>query len=147
MTIVLDSSLFLFAFRNHKLKWLAEWLKTGEDFSTCDIVVAEIKSGVLGVGKPETRARQMLWFQETFSVIPSRDLNRSLCDVASELCGSARRNGFSATIDDAFIGATAKELNAQVATANVKHFEQLGVEAFNPFLENQLEKRKDKAES
>jgi predicted nucleic acid-binding protein len=135
-TVIIDSSLFITAFRERKDAQLTSFLTSDKhDIGTCDIVRVEIKSGILGTKNEETRRKQELWYRQMFEAIPSRPLDWQLCETAADLAGRARRNGYQASIDDAFIAATACEVNGSVATANLSHFQQLGVEAFNP-LEN-----------
>ena len=55
-----------------------------------------------------------------------------LCETALELASQAKRKGFQPDIPDALIAAAAFEVGGRVATMNRKHFEQLGVDAFNP---------------
>ena len=132
MIVCLDSAAIIGAFRSRKTESLEAWLEKQEGVITCDVVRAEIRSGILGTSNQETRDLQESWYQDTFAVIPSRQMDRPLCEQAAILAGAARRNGYQARIDDALVAAAAKAAGAIVATANVKHFEQLGVEAVNP---------------
>jgi hypothetical protein len=130
--VCLDRAAIIGAFRSRKMESLESWLEKQEGVITCDLVRAEIRSGILGTSNQETCDRQESWYQDTFAVIPSRQMHRPLCEQAAILAGAARRTGHRAKVDDALVAAAAKAAGAIVATANVKHFEQLGVEAVNP---------------
>ena len=132
MIVCLDSAAIIGAFRARRVKDLEAWLERQEGVITCDLVRAQIRSGILGTSNQQTRDRQESWYLDTFAVIPSLQMDRPLCEQAAILAGAARRNGYQAKIDDALVAAAAKSAGATVATANVKHFEQLGVAAVNP---------------
>ncbi len=134
--ILLDSAFIIGAFRAKKRDWLDKWLQQTPDVMTCDLVIAEIKSGALGIADGERRKNQLRWFEDTFGDMDSRGLDSVLCDKAAELAGQARRNGFATRLDDALVAAAALAADATVATSNVRHFEQLGVHAFNPLSEH-----------
>ena len=134
--ILVDSSVFISAFRTKKRQWLGKWIKDSGNVITCDLVRAEIKSGVLACADDVRRKSQLRWFETVFKDMDSRGLDRVLCDKAAELAGQARRNGFATRLDDALVAAAALAADAKVATSNVRHFEQLGVHAFNPLSEH-----------
>ena len=132
MIVCLDSAAIITAFRNQQRHLLAAWIAQQEAAMTCDLVRAEIRSGILGTSNQQTRDAQECWYAVALAELPSRQLDRPLCEQAAILVGSARRKGYHARIDDALVAAAALEAGATVATTNVKHFEQLGVAAVNP---------------
>jgi predicted nucleic acid-binding protein len=132
MIVCLDSAALIDAFRNGRTDELIDWLAGQDGVLTCDLVRAEIRSGILGTANARTRESQELWYADTIAQVPSRQLDRELCDQAAILCGAARRKGFQARIDDALVAAAAQAAGATVATANVAHFDHLGVPAVNP---------------
>lgn len=91
MIVCLDSALLIAAFRTRRTDQLLDWLAEQEGVLTCDLVRAEIRSGILGTANPETREAQESWYADTIAVIPSRQVDRELCDQAAILCGAAER--------------------------------------------------------
>jgi predicted nucleic acid-binding protein len=131
MKVCLDSAVLIAAFRSRRMERLLDWLAEHE-VVTCDLVRAEVRSGILGTANPRTRESQEAWYADTLALVPSRQLDRPLCEQAAILCGAARRQGYQARIDDALVAAAAADAGATVVTTNVSHFEQLGVPAENP---------------
>ncbi|MCX7790151.1 MAG: type II toxin-antitoxin system VapC family toxin [Chloroflexaceae bacterium] len=132
MKVCLDSAILITAFRARRVPELLDWLSE-HDVMTCDLVRAEIRSGILGTANARTREAQEAWYADTLARVPSRQLDRALCEQAAILCGSARRRGYQARIDDALVAAAAQDAEATVVSSNVSHFEQLGVPVVNPF--------------
>ncbi len=131
MKVCLDSSILIAAFRSRQVLRLLDWLMEHE-VMTCDLVRAEVRCGILGTANPVTREAQEAWYADTLARVPSRQLDRPLCEQAAILCGAARRKGYQARIDDALVAAAAAAEQATVLTTNVRHFEHLGVAAKNP---------------
>ena len=131
-TVVIDSALFVLALRTRRMEELFNLLEGIESLSTCDIVKVEVKSGVIAPKSEQTRKVQMEWYLGMFEEMPSRTMDWDLCETAIELAAQARRKGFQVKADDALVAAAAVKLGAEVATANVAHFTQMGLQAFNP---------------
>lgn len=131
MRVCLDSSILIAAFRSRAMVSLLDWIAPHE-LMTCDLVRAEVRSGILGTANARIREAQEAWYADTLAQVPSRQLDRPLCEQAAILYGAARRKGFQARIDDALIAAAAADAGATALTTNTKHFEQLGVPALNP---------------
>ena len=123
MNVIIDSSI-LIDFTRSKKGYLPEILALKTDLFIPTVVVAELWSGKSMSDKKEANIVEKML--RGFKVV---DLNK---DIAKMTGGLLRTNQVSQAFD-AVIAATALYLDAELATANKKHFEKVrGLKLFNP---------------
>lgn len=115
------------------LSWLAQ-LVEDETFVSV-IFVAELRYGIERL--PSGRRRE--YFASRLQVLLERFASRLLPvnqDVAhawGEMTAQQQARGLELSVMDGFLAATAKVHGLTLATRNVRDFQMLGIEVFNPW--------------
>ena len=114
------------------------WLdsKPSESIWTTSITVFEIRLGLEILNNGQRKQR----LQEAFEAalreeLSGRILNfdEAAADEVAVLAGEKRRFGRSIEIRDAMICGIARARRAEIATRDIKHFDDVGVSVINPW--------------
>jgi len=102
------------------------------------VTAAEIGAGVAKLRRSgaDRRAQSLsLWFERIVTAYGERVLTFDLlaAQIAGDLSDAAVARGHAPGFADVAIAATAKAHRLTVLTANVRHFEPLGADVFDPF--------------
>jgi len=102
------------------------------------VTAAEIGAGVARLRRSgaDRRAQSLtVWFDRIVTAYGERVLTFDLraAQIAGELSDEALARGHAPGFADVAIAATAKAHRLTVLTANVRHFEPLGADVFDPF--------------
>jgi len=117
---------------------VATWFRQhSEALFISTITVAEIEAGIAKLRRlgADRRASQLrAWFDRILAEYADRVLSFDLgaARIAGTLIDSARAGGRHPGAADISIAAIARSQGLTVLTANLRHFEPLGVEVINP---------------
>jgi toxin FitB len=124
--------------RAHPQPSVSRWLDTADDEQLYLSVISlgEILKGitVLPASKRRNGLQQWLdeilrpWFEDR--ILP---VNETIAEQWGLLAGQCKLKGRQLKVADGFIAATALEHDLIVVTRNVRDFEGLGIEVFNPW--------------
>ena len=130
MRILIDTSLLVEGER--RSFDLGKWVVAGNhEVFICDATVAEYIAGkpLKDAGKEQ---RWQNYWDSFVSQLDSVPLDAQVCEKAGELLAEARRAGKTVPLGDGLHAAVAELEDLIVATADIDHFEALGVRALNP---------------
>jgi toxin FitB len=120
----------------HVVKWLAE---TAEDSVFLSVMTfAEIRLGIEEMAAGRHRERLASWLEVE---LPARFEGRILgVDLAvagawGTLMAQSNKTGFNLSVMDAFFAGTAGAHGLTLVTRNTRHFERLGTDVINPWVE------------
>jgi toxin FitB len=134
MTWLADSNLICESTKSQPSESACRWLEENDAEVVVDaIVLGEIWHGIVSL--PDGRKRRDLetWFtrlRQSVSCLPWTD---ETSVVWGELCRDVRCRGFTVSVKDTMIAATAKRHGLTVATRNADDFTRCGVKVINPF--------------
>jgi toxin FitB len=136
--IVLDSNVVSELMKSTPDTGVTNWLTAcpGDQLATTSITVAEIGAGIEVMPQgARKRGLQALWFQLLADGFGDRvySFDRDAATVYGELFALRRRAGKPGSPFDLQIVSIARTRGCSVATRNVKHFEDCGVEVINPW--------------
>ena len=89
------------------------------------VTVVELTHGIYRVRNDGERARRSAYVEGVFATLIVYPLNLEIGRLAGKIEGEAAARGIAIAFEDLTIGATALSLNFEVATLNLKHFEQI----------------------
>jgi toxin FitB len=118
---------------------LLAWLRANEERLFLSAVTAlELEAGLIKLGRmePGTRQEQLArWFAAILTFYGERILAFDLrvVRVASALTDRGKAKGKYPGLADVMIAATAVVHGLTLVSSNLKHFEPLGIETFDPF--------------
>ena len=118
---------------------LAEWLEAHSDNLFLSVIsIVEIEAGIRKLQRTGNKARAELladWIERILGAYSERVLAFDLAAgrVAGELSDRARAAGASPGFADIAIAATAQRYDLMLLTANVRHFQPIGIRYTNPF--------------
>ncbi len=118
---------------------VAEWLEARSDeLFLSAVTAAEIGAGIAKLRRSGALARAAAlteWFERILEFYGDRVLPLDLPAgrIAGDIIDSALGRGHTPGFADAAIAAIAKARDLTVVTANLRHFEPLGVTALDPF--------------
>lgn len=136
--ILLDTNVLSALMRDTPDQTVVEWLDTqpGESIWTTSVTVFEIHTGI-ELLEPSRRRRRL---DDLFVRLLAEDLDGRVqyFDTAAALAAGAiaaegRRKGRSVDFRDVQIAGIAASRRATVATRNVRHFDEAGVDLVNPW--------------
>lgn len=136
--IILDTSVLSEFMRPQPADAVVDWLnrQDAETVWIASIVVLEIRFGLELLDNSERRLR----LEQAFETVVSRDLggrvlpfDSAAADRTARLAALARRQGRSIELRDAMIAGTAARHGALLATRNVRHFVECGIELVDPW--------------
>ena len=117
---------------------VSQWLDEVDDellyFSV--VSLGEVLKGIASLPTSKRRNELQQWLDETLRpwfegrILP---VNEPIAECWGMLAGQCKINGRPLRVADGFIAATALEHDLTVVTRNVRDFEGLGVELFNPW--------------
>ena len=117
---------------------VSQWLDEVDDellyFSV--VSLGEVLKGIASLPTSKRRNELQQWLDETLRpwfegrILP---VNEPIAERWGMLAGQCKINGRPLRVADGFIAATALEHDLTVVTRNVRDFEGLGVELFNPW--------------
>ena len=111
---------------------LGAWLRNAQEVHICDATVAEYLAGQPLKDEGKRRRWREFW---TSLNLPSKPLNRQVCEQAGALLALARGKGKTVSLGDGLHAAVAELHGLEVLKADVDHFLAMGVKARNPLLE------------
>jgi predicted nucleic acid-binding protein len=112
------------------------WIENNEgNLALSVVVIAEIAYGIERIRPAERSEKLEIAFKDIREryadhILPFDDLSAL---VYGKITGSASRRGRQITMADGLIAATALRYNSAIATRNIRHFANLGIELFNPW--------------
>jgi predicted nucleic acid-binding protein len=117
------------------VKWLFEADEDSIFLST--VTVAEIRYGIEGMPAGNRRDRLIAWLENDLIArfeprILSVDL--AVADAWGSIVARSNKGGRKLTVIDGFLAATAELHGMTLVTRNVRHFENLGIQLFNPWI-------------
>ncbi len=136
--IILDTNVLSEFMRPQPADAVVDWLnrQDAETVWIASIVVLEIRFGLELLDNSERRLR----LEQAFETVVSRDLggrvlpfDSAAADRTARLAALARRQGRSIELRDAMIAGTAARHGALLATRNVRHFVECGIELVDPW--------------
>ena len=125
--------------RKERLTPAAEWLRLKSElmcFSTMTLL--EVRQGIARLerlGSSERAARLEQWLQSICENAQERivPLDADIAMEAGNMSDTAIAKGGHRGVSDIVIAATAKALNLELLTRNIRHFEPLGIKCLDPF--------------
>lgn len=137
--ILLDTNVLSELMRAKPDQQVVAWVdaQPAGELAICAITVAEILYGIARL--PEGKRKQSLlsmakaMFEEDFagSILP---FDTQAAEHYAGLAADAERRGRSVDMADLQIAAIGLSYGARIATRNTRHFEELGVSLFNPWI-------------
>jgi predicted nucleic acid-binding protein len=117
---------------------VSQWLDEVDDDLLCFSVVSlgEVLKGIAALPTSKRWNELEQWLDETLRpwfegrILP---VNEPIAERWGVLAGQCKRAGRPLNVADGLIAATAMEHDLTVVTRNVRDFEGLGVELFNPW--------------
>ncbi|HRQ88242.1 MAG TPA: type II toxin-antitoxin system VapC family toxin [Bacteroidia bacterium] len=110
------------------------WLDRHEaEIAVDPIIMGEIWHGILRLPAGNRKERLRVWFQALQSHMPCLEWTLDMAVIWAEICDHVQSSGFTLTVPDTMIAATAKRHGLIVATRNVSDFTRCGVPVVNPF--------------
>ena len=118
-TLVVDTDVASYIFREHPLAQHFLHLTTGHDLVLSFMTVAELEEWPLRNNWGKARRRRLADYIDRYRIVyVDRDLCRRFARTRADILGK----GDPVETRDIWIAATALSLNAPVVTNNVKHF-------------------------
>jgi predicted nucleic acid-binding protein len=119
--IVLDTTVLIDALRNRNQRraLLAGWVASGQDLATSTVCIAEVYSGLRPGEEQATQA-----FLAALDWIP---VTGAIAIRAGSMKAALRRQGFTRSITDMIVAATAMENGLAIATDHRKDFQIPGL--------------------
>lgn len=117
---------------------VADWLRQHSDqLFVCTITVAEIQQGICKLKRAgaEERAQSLTaWLHQLIEAEPARivGFNAEIALIAGEISDAAVAKGRHPGFADVAIAAVAQSRDMILLTANVRHFEPLGIACLDP---------------
>jgi predicted nucleic acid-binding protein len=114
-----------------------DWLRVNEaNLYTSVLVIGEIRYGIELL--PSQSARRIAlsnWLEKLVDILAGRVLsvNTRVAEEWARLQAEMHRKRVVLPVVDGLLAATARRYGLTVATDNVTHFEQAGVQVLNPF--------------
>jgi len=114
---------------------VVNWLRAhNSDLAVNPIILGELELGILLLPAGRRRARLLDWFDQGAARMRALDIDRETAGAWANLVASLRRKGRrTIPVADSLIAATAIQHGLVVATRNVAHYRNCGVEVVNPF--------------
>jgi predicted nucleic acid-binding protein len=116
------------------VRWLFE---TDEDAVFLSVVtIAEIRYGIDGMSPGNRRDRLIVWLEnDLIARFEPRILSVGLgiADAWGAMVARSNKIGKKLTVMDGFLAATAEIHGMTLVTRNIRHFENLGINLFNPW--------------
>lgn len=136
--IVLDTNVLSALMREVPDRPVVEWLdrQAAESIWITSITVFEARLGLALL--PKGKRRQTL--ESAFNSLMAEDLegrvldfDQSAAEAAAQLAAERQRNGQTIDIRDTQIAGIVIARRAELATRNVRHFSDVGVDVINPW--------------
>jgi toxin FitB len=136
--IVLDTNVLSALMREVPDRPVVEWLdrQAAESIWITSITVFEARLGLALL--PKGKRRQTL--ESAFNSLMVEDLegrvldfDQSAAEAAAQLAAERQRNGQTIDTRDTQIAGIVVARRAELATRNVRHFSDVGIEAINPW--------------
>jgi tRNA(fMet)-specific endonuclease VapC len=129
MGLILDSSVLIAAERQGKnARQVLSTIAHGNGQTEVGISVVtliELAHGAVRADSPERRSKREKFIDELLIAMPVYPVTTTLALLAGQLDGQNRLRGVKVPLADLLIGVTALELRYGVATANLRHFQQI----------------------
>jgi len=129
MGLILDSSVLVAAERqgkNARQALTAIASEIGETEVAISVVtLIELAHGAARADTPERKAKREKFIHELLTAVPIHPVTVSLALRTGRLDGENRARGTQVSLPDMLIAVTALELGFSVATANLRHFQQV----------------------
>jgi tRNA(fMet)-specific endonuclease VapC len=129
MGLILDSSVLIAAERQGKnarqvLSTLAAGISQTE-VGISVVTLLELAHGAVRAESPERKLRREKFIEELLIAMPVYPVTVTMALRAGQLDGQSQARGVKVPLADLLIGVTALELGYGVATANLRHFQQI----------------------
>jgi tRNA(fMet)-specific endonuclease VapC len=129
MGLILDSSVLIAAERQGKnarqvLSNLAAGIGQTE-VGLSVVTLLELAHGAVRAESPERKLKREKFIEELLIAMPVYPVTVTIALRAGQLDGQNQARGVKVPLADLLIGVTALELGYGIATANLRHFEQI----------------------
>jgi predicted nucleic acid-binding protein len=129
MGLILDSSVLIAAERQGKnarqvLSTLAAGIGQTE-VGISVVTLLELAHGAVRAESPERKLKREKFIEELLVAMPVYPVTVTIALRAGQLDGQNQARGIKVPLADLLIGVTALELGYGIATANLRHFQQI----------------------
>lgn len=112
---------------------VVDWLRAYEaELVVNPIVLGELEYGILLLPSSRRRTRLSKWFAQGVANIRVLEIDAATAAAWARLLAELRHNGREMPVKNSLIAATARQHRLTVATRNVSHYENAGVQLVNP---------------
>lgn len=129
MGIILDSSVVIAGERRgHSVREILEQIGKGRGTSEIGISVVSIAELVHGAYRAKTQAqkeRRLAFVERLCSDLPVFPVTLEIARLVGRIEAEQEAKGIQLSFEDLLIGATALNLGYDVATLNLRHFQQI----------------------
>jgi tRNA(fMet)-specific endonuclease VapC len=129
MGLILDSSVLIAAERQGQNAWqvlsaIAQGIgQTEVGLSVVSLI--ELAHGAVRADSLERKSKREKFIEELLVAMPVYPVNAPIALHAGQLDGQNQARGIKVPLADLLIGVTALELGYGIATANLRHFQQI----------------------
>lgn len=129
MGLILDSSVLIAAERqgqNARQVLGALAAEIGQtEVGISVVTLLELAHGAVRADSPERKLKREKFIEELLIAVPVYPVTVTIALRAGQLDGQNQARGIKVPLADLLIGATALELGYGIATANLRHFQQI----------------------
>jgi predicted nucleic acid-binding protein len=129
MGLILDSSVLIAGERRGEtVKRVIERVRTArgdEESALSAVSIIELTHGIYRAKTDADRQRRIAFVEELCRDMIVHPLTLAIAQLAGRIEGEQAAKGISIAVEDLVIGATALHLGFDVATLNVRHFQQI----------------------
>ena len=135
MTYLVDVNVLCEPTKQSPNQRVNEWIINNRTELAVDpIIMGEIWEGIVRLPDGKRRQNLMEWYRQSRTAILCLPWTLETGIIWGELSHKATQGGFTISVEDSKIAATAKLHNLTVATRNVDDFTRCGVPVVNPFV-------------
>jgi predicted nucleic acid-binding protein len=133
--IVLDTNVLSEPLRARPDRNVLAWLESVEDVAITSVSVGEVLTGVRLLPEGRRRRGLLAAIEATLTTFAERVLayDEAAARIYAELQVQRRAAGAALSVEDGMIAAMCLSTSARLATRNVRDFDGLGLDLFNPW--------------
>ena len=134
MTYLVDANVICEPTKSQSSAKACQWLLDHEAELVIDaVVLGEIWDGIAALSEGRKRRDLEAWFARLRGAVVCLPWDADTAVTWGSLCQEVRQRGFTVSLKDTMIAATAKRFGLTVATRNVADFTRCAVPVVNPF--------------
>ena len=131
---IVDSNILSERMKPQPNRAVVHWLSSHRAaLAVNPIILGEVEFGILSLPPGRRRSKLLEWFESGAAQLPVLDLDTETAHVWASLLAQTRRKGHTMPTADSLVAATAIQHGLAIATRNVAHYRNCGVEVVNPF--------------